>query len=162
LVVLALLVACDETAVPLKVNVGQTVPALPVQNLRNQSVVLTPSSEKVLIINVWATWCPPPCRAEMPSLQTLAERLGGEHFKLVGLSVDKDEHLVREYLIENALHFPSFLDRNFHVVNGILGLRVFPSTFFIAPDGTLLSVIEGERDWNEPELFARIKDFAGA
>jgi hypothetical protein len=64
--------------------------------------------------------------------------------------------VVREYLIENKIVFPSYLDRNFTVVNGVFGIRVFPSTFFLGPDGKLLKVVEGWRDWESPELLAEI------
>ena len=147
--------ACDETSSSLKVRVGQAVPPLAVQDLDNQPTILKPSPDKVLMINIWATWCAP-CRHEMPSLQRLANQLGSDNLELVGLSVDMDEHVVREYLIENNIHFPSFLDRNFASANGVFGIRVFPSTFFVASDGTLLKVVEGWRDWDSPEMVAEI------
>ena len=153
---LFVLSACDETAPPLKVRIGQLVPTLPVQDLRNQPANLKPSPDKLLMINVWATWCGP-CRHEMPSLQRMAEQLGDDRFELVGLSVDMDEHVVREYLIENKIDFPSFLDRDLSEVNGVLGVRVFPSTFFVSPDGTLVKIVEGWRDWDALELMESIR-----
>lgn len=113
------------------------------------------------MINVWATWCAP-CRHEMPSLQRLADTIGPEKLELVGLSVDHDEHVVREYLNEHKIRFPSYLDRQFASVNGILGVRVFPSTFFLAPDGTLLRVIESWRDWDSPEMLEEIQSLLPA
>jgi thiol-disulfide isomerase/thioredoxin len=153
IVVLALfaLSACEEPAPPLKVRIGQTVPPLSVQDLRNQPASIKPDSDKLLMINIWATWCGP-CRHEMPSMQRLLRRLGDDRLELVGLSVDMDEHVVREYLIENKIDFPSFLDRDLSEVNGVLGVRVFPSTFFVSPEGRLVKVIEGWRDWDAPEL----------
>jgi len=148
--------ACTETSAPLKVKIGQVVPPLSVQDLENQPTTLKPKPGKILMINVWATWCAP-CRHEMPSLQRLADALGPEKLVLVGLSVDHDEHVVREYLIEHNITFPTYLDRQFASVNGILGVRVFPSTFFLAPDGTLLKVIESWRDWDTPEVVAEIR-----
>jgi hypothetical protein len=53
--------------------------------------------------------------------------------------------------------FPSFLDRNFAAVNGVFGVRVFPSTFFLGPDGSLLKVVEGWRDWDTAEMLADIQ-----
>jgi thiol-disulfide isomerase/thioredoxin len=149
------LTACDEPQSSLKVRIGQVVPPLAVQDLNNQPTTLKPVPGKLLMINVWATWCAP-CRHEMPSLQRLFKRLGNDRLELVGLSVDMDEHVVREYLIENKIVFPSFLDRNSTVVNGVFGIRVFPSTFFLSPDGTLLKVVEGWRDWESPEMVADI------
>ena len=150
------LAACGEPQSSLKVRIGQTVPPLAVQDLDNQPTTLKPTPGKLLMINAWATWCPP-CRQEMPSLQRLANRLGSDRLELVGLSVEMDEHVVREYLIENKIRFPSFLDRNFATVNGVFGIRVFPSTFFVSPDGTLLKVVEGWRDWDAPEMVAEIR-----
>ncbi len=150
------LIACGEPQSSLKVGIGQTVPPLSVQDLNNRPATLKPSSDKLLMINIWATWCAP-CRHEMPSLQRFANQLGSDRFELVGLSVDMDEHVVREYLIESKIKFPSFLDRNFASANGVFGIRVFPSTFFISPDGTLLKVVEGWRDWDAPEMVAEIR-----
>ncbi len=155
------LIACGEPQSSLKVRIGQTVPPLSVQDLNNRPATLKPSSDKLLMINIWATWCAP-CRHEMPSLQRFANQLGSDRFELVGLSVDMDEHVVREYLIESKIKFPSFLDRNFASANGVFGIRVFPSTFFISPDGTLLKVVEGWRDWDAPEMVAEIRSLLPA
>lgn len=154
-VLLLALSACEDALPPLKLRIGQPVPPMVVQDLHNQSVNLKSSPGKLLMINVWATWCGP-CRHEMPSLQRLAARLGNDRLELVGLSVDMDEHVVREYLIENNITFPSFLDRNQREVNGVLGVRVFPSTFFVGPGGELVKVIEGWRDWDTPEMLDTI------
>ncbi len=148
--------ACEEGAPPLKVNIGQPLSPMHVQNLHNQAATIKPIPGKLLMINVWATWCGP-CRHEMPSLQRLVARLGGDRLALVGLSVDTDERVVREYLIENKIDFPSFLDRNMSEVSAVLGVRMFPSTFFVTPDGVLVKVIEGWREWDTPELTAEIR-----
>lgn len=149
---------CDEPLPPLKVRIGQPVPPLAVQDLLQHPVTLKPTPGKLLVINVWATWCAP-CRDEMPSLQRLQQALGADaaRMELVGLSVDQDAHVAREYLIEHRISFPSLLDRNFATVNGVFGVRVFPSTFFVAPDGTLRHVIEGWRNWDTPEMLAGIR-----
>lgn len=151
-----LLPACSEPQTPLKIHIGQVAPPLAVRDLQNRPVTLQPSPGKLLMINVWATWCGP-CRHEMPSLQRLIARLGTERLELVGLSVDHDEHVVREYLIEHHISFPSLLDRNSAVANGVFGVRVFPSTFFLNPDGVLMRVTEGWRDWDTPEMLAEIQ-----
>jgi thiol-disulfide isomerase/thioredoxin len=153
--------ACNPSQAPLKVKIGQVVPPLPVKDLANLPVKLKPEPGKLLMINVWATWCSA-CRQEMPSLQRLANRFSDKGLKLVGLSVDHDEHLVREYLIENKIHFPVLLDRSFATVNGLFGVRVFPSTFILGPDGTLLKVIEGWREWDSPKIQATIQNLLPA
>ena len=150
-----ILQACGAPQTPLKVRIGQVVPPLAVQDLFNQPAVLKPTPGKLLMLNIWATWCGP-CRHEMPSMQQFAARLGHDRLELVGLSVDMDEHVVREYLIENKITFPSYLDRDLSEVTGVLGVRMFPSTFFVRPDGVLVKVIEGWREWDSPELVAEV------
>jgi len=156
LVLGTMLQACNEPRVPLKVRVGEVIPPLAVQDLFNQPVILAPVPGKLLMLNIWATWCGP-CRHEMPGMQRFAARLGNDRLELTGLSVDMDEHVVREYLIENKITFPSYLDRDFSEVTGVLGVRMFPSTLFVTPDGVLVKVIEGWRDWDSPELMLEVR-----
>jgi len=92
--------ACSEPRAPLKIRIGEVMPPLAVQDLFNQPAMLKPVPGKLLMLNVWATWCGP-CRHEMPGMQRFVTRLGNDRLELVGLSVDMDEHVVREYLIEN-------------------------------------------------------------
>jgi thiol-disulfide isomerase/thioredoxin len=151
-----LLTACGEEAPPLKIQPGEEVPPLRVADLERQPHMLEAVDGKLLMVNVWATWCGP-CRHEMPSLQRMADDFGPEHFALVGMSVDHDEHLVREYLIERKIRFPSYLDPQLAMANGVLGIRVFPSSFLIDESGRLVGVIEGWRDWDAPETRAEIR-----
>ncbi len=151
-----ILQACGESQTPPNARIGQVVPPLAVQDLFNQPAVLKPTPGKLLMLNTWATWCGP-CRHEMPSMQRFAARLGHDRLELVGLSIDMDEHVVREYLIENKITFPSYLDRDLSEVTGVLGVRMFPSTFFVTPEGVLVKVVEGWRDWDSPELVEEVR-----
>ncbi|NOX75555.1 MAG: TlpA family protein disulfide reductase [Gammaproteobacteria bacterium] len=157
-----LLQACSEPGGARKLQVGQKLPMLDVLDLQGRPVTFAPQPGKLLMINLWATWCAP-CRHEMPSLQRLARKLGADRLTLVGLSVDDDEHVAREYLIENGIDFVSLRDPAYvmggtgGVANGVFGVRVFPSTFFVAADGTLLRVIEGWRDWDSPEILEDVR-----
>lgn len=150
------LVGCDEAQSPLHLKVGEPLPALSLTDLDNKPRALELPAGKLVMINVWATWCAP-CRHEMPSLQRLADKLGPERFTLLGISVDHDEHVVREFLIERKIRFPSLLDRNLAMASSVLGIRVFPSSFLVGPDGRVVRVIEGWRDWDSPEMLAEIQ-----
>ncbi len=156
-----LLQACDEPQAPMKIRVGQVVPPLAVQDLQSRPVTLKPNPGKLLMINVWATWCTA-CRHEMPSLQRLVDEIGHERLDLVGLSVDQDEYVVREYLIEHKISFPSLLDHNLVASSEVLGVQVFPTTFFLNPDGTLVRIIVGSRDWDLPEMLVEIRSMLPA
>lgn len=148
---------CDKKeSPPLKIALGQSFPELKVENLINQPVSIKPVQGKVLMINVWATWCAP-CRHELPSLQRLAESLGEEQFTLIGLSIDDDEHLVSEYLIDKKINITSYIDKDLSEVEGVLGVKVFPSTFVIDQNGILVEITEGWLEWDTPEIIASMR-----
>lgn len=160
LTVCCLLVTAGCTKAPreLKVQVGDRFPDMAVRDLKNNPQTIVMASGKITILNLWATWCGP-CREEMPSLDRLAGLLDDTKFRVVGMSVDQDDHLVREYLIERKIFFENYLDYNMNNTD-LLGIRVFPSTFFIAGDGRLLKVVEGWRYWDTMESINEIKSLA--
>lgn len=157
ILVASLASACSEPPVPpLKVSVGDLLPDFSTRDVHEKPVTLAAKTGKLLIVNVWATWCGP-CRYELPSLDRLAEILGPKQVSIVGVSVDEDSHVLREYLIEHKVRFPSYWDPQRHITDEILGVRVFPSTFFVGADGRLKKVVEGWREWDAPESVAEIR-----
>src|SRR5277367_5268408 len=87
-------------------TVGQAAPALVVQELGSgQTFDLSTERGKVVIVNFWATWCPP-CREEMPALDAFYNRYHGEGIELIGLSADRphDEDDVRKAM--QSLSYP--------------------------------------------------------
>jgi thiol-disulfide isomerase/thioredoxin len=109
---------------------------------------------RLIVLNVWASWCAP-CRAEMGSLQALSERLDPARALAIGLSVDDDLHLVREYLRRVAIRFPIYLQDPQHGVQHALAVRALPATLMIGADGGLIGREEGARDWMDGALHAR-------
>jgi thiol-disulfide isomerase/thioredoxin len=114
---------------------------------------------KVTIVNLWATWCPP-CRAELPSLQELADRLDPGRFTVIGLSVDDDPDFVREFLRDAGITYPNYMDSGGNVARDQLGVDSYPQTFIFRSDGALADRIVGARDWVSPEIIDRIKILA--
>ena len=160
IVILGFLNGCQQSLPPLKVQPGQKFEVLDVKNLKGEDSTLRIATGKVLVLNVWATWCGP-CRHEMPSLDRLSQKLDNESFQVVGLSVDNDDHVVREFLIERKVSFANYMDPTMTIANNTFGIRAFPSTFVFAPDGRLLDVIEGWRTWDAPEMFNKIISYSG-
>jgi thiol-disulfide isomerase/thioredoxin len=111
----------------------------------------------VRVINVWATWCPP-CRREMPSLERLHARLDPARARLIGLSVENDQHQVREWLRKSNISFPNYLDTGTPRARELLQISSFPQTFLVSPDGRVMERIEGARDWADPKWAMRIND----
>jgi thiol-disulfide isomerase/thioredoxin len=151
--------ACNKPPPELKIHPDERFPDLTVRDLKNHPKTLNLATGKLTILNVWATWCGP-CRHEMPSLDRLSELLDEEKFQVIGLSVDEDDHLVREFLIDRKIYFENYLDHNMLNAESRIGVRVFPSTFFIGPDGKLLKVVEGWRYWDTLESINEIKSLA--
>lgn len=154
--------SCDSKSPPaLKIHKGQSVSELSVTDVNANPAQLVLANGKTTILNVWATWCGP-CRHEMPSLDQLANSLDKEKIEVIGLSVDTDDHVVREFLIERKVGFKSYMDPNMTVANDIFGIRVFPSTFVFSASGQLLEVIEGWREWDTEEMVQKMNRLAGS
>jgi len=155
-----LLTACEmahdhATESHQRVVPGESLSELLLPGLDRDDLLISQLQGKVVVLNVWATWCPP-CRRELPSLQRLAERLDSERFAVLGLSVDDDKHHPREYLIDRKIELISYIDLDMSIA-GKLGAQVFPDTYLIGSDGQLLMNIEGEREWDSPQVIAALE-----
>ena len=99
---------------------------------------------KVVLLNFWATWCEP-CRAEMPSLQQLADLYGGD-LAVLALNFKEREPRVNQFAQGAGLSLPLLMDRD-GAVAAAYGVRIFPSTVLVARDGRPTLRITGEVDW---------------
>lgn len=110
---------------------------------------------RTLVLNVWASWCGP-CRREMPSLERLAGRLDPARYAVIGVSTDADGLLAQEFLRQYGITFTNLLDQN-GVAARRLGMNVYPDTFIIAPDGTLLRRMTGLHEWDSAAILAMLE-----
>ena len=111
-------------------------------------------ADKTLLVNFWATWCAP-CRREMPDLQRLSDALDRSRFAVIGVSVDADTNLAREFLLRHQIRFANLQDVNQEISSRLLGIKAFPETFIVAPDGVIIKRITGEQIWNE-QVFTKL------
>jgi thiol-disulfide isomerase/thioredoxin len=130
---------------------GQALPDLRLTGLDGSFLETRSLRGRVLVLNAWATWCPP-CRREMPSLQRLSDAVAGKGVLVAGLTVDRDLNLVREFLLAHRIAFPQYVDPDMALANGVLRVVGFPETFVVAPDGRLAARLVGERAWDAPEM----------
>jgi peroxiredoxin len=138
-----------ESALPVE---GKVFPKLTLEGASGKTLSTDAFRGKVVVLNVWAAWCPP-CRREMPSLEALSKKLDARRFAVVGLSTDEDSMLAREFLQQNGITFTNFFDRNGRIAKQF-DLEVYPETFLIGADGTLIQRVPGMRDWSSPEMVA--------
>lgn len=152
-----LLAACapDEG----RLRPGQPFPQLRLAGLDGSILETGTLAGKVLVLNVWATWCPP-CRREMPALQRLAQSASGRGIVVAGMTVDRDLNLAREFVREAGITFPNYVDPEMAVANGTLRVVGFPETFVVGPDGRLAARVVGERDWDAPEMLKALEALA--
>ena len=109
---------------------------------------------KVVLLNVWATWCGP-CRREMPTLDRLQDRLGSPAFEVVALSIDRaGPDVVRRFYDEIAIkHLEILVDRR-GVAARSLGIPGLPTTLLIDRQGRELARLVGPAEWDTPEMIA--------
>jgi cytochrome c biogenesis protein CcmG, thiol:disulfide interchange protein DsbE len=102
---------------------------------------------KVVLLNVWATWCGP-CRVEMPSIQALHDAMGAKGLQVVAVSIDTvGADAIREYLQAHTLTFEVLHDSSGAIQQAYQTTGV-PETFVIAGDGTIRKKSIGASDWN--------------
>lgn len=136
---LAVLLACtrDDDGHIRRPEIGQPAPAYRTISLTGDSVSLDQVRGRVVLLNVWATWCHP-CREEIPILQALHERYAPQGLDLVGVSVDArgEEATVREFARDFEMTYPLWLDPDERVQSTFLAIGV-PATFLIDRRGVL-------------------------
>lgn len=125
-------------------------PASPftLEALSGDQVSLVDYPDKVLLINFWASWCPP-CVAELPSMQALKDSFAGEPFEILALNVGEDPRRVRGFLkyFKTRLNFPILLRADGEVARA-WNVSAMPTSALIDKQGRLAATMVGPRDWN--------------
>ena len=109
---------------------------------------------KPLLINVWASWCGP-CRAEMASLERLAQRYNGKEFNVIGVSTDDYRNRAAAFIKQTGITFDNYLDSKLLLEN-MLGANTIPLTILVGTDGRVLQKARGAYEWDSPEIIAAI------
>lgn len=106
---------------------------------------------KVVLLNIWATWCPP-CVAEAPSLEKLNNRFKDHDFKMLAVSIDEEgENAIIPFMEKYKLSFPVLLDPEASIME-LYGATGVPESFIISKDGIIDGTIIGAIDWASPEV----------
>lgn len=119
------------------VEIGRPVPSYRAVSMAGDSVGLAEQRGKVVLLNVWATWCHP-CREEIPELRAIHERFRGRGLELIGVSVDAqgNEQGIRDFMQEFRMAYPVWHDPDERVSTQFLVIGV-PATFLIDREGVL-------------------------
>ena len=135
-------------------RIGSAAPEITVQD-SDRSVKLTDYRGQVVVLNFWATWCPP-CVEEMPSLVEMQRRMKGKGVTVIGVSVDVDQSAYNRFLKDHNVSLLTVRDPG-QKSSGLYGTFKFPETYIIDRNGVMRRKFIGAVDWTEPE----ITDFLG-
>lgn len=136
------------------VAVGEKAPPLALPLLTGEMTPLDKWRGRVVVLNVWASWCPP-CVREMPSLERL-HRQGGEDFLVVGVSVDDERPKARALAERAEVTFPSLFDAGGRRMQE-WGTVKYPETWILSPDGAVVSRVVGEQEWDSPAIVEQLR-----
>ncbi len=151
---LALLLAGCSASEPLTLPIkGKSMPRLQLTNLDGETFSSHKVfADKVVILNVWATWCPP-CRQEMPDLIRLSEMLPRDKFLVAGLAADNNAEDVRAYIEQQKIPFPIYWDKGGKAIAAEkLGVFKYPETFIINRYGIFVEKVVGAFPWADPQM----------
>ena len=130
-------------------RIGSTAPEFTVQD-GDRKVALSDLHGKIVVLNFWATWCPP-CVDEMPSLVHLQQRLKDKGVTVLAVSVDVDEGAYRRFLKDHNIDLLTVRDPD-HKSSNLYGTFKYPETYIIDRDGKMRRKFIGEVDWGQAEV----------
>ena len=130
-------------------------PDFTVPSLTGRPLSLADFREHVVLLNFWATWCPP-CREEMPSMERLYQRYGNRGVTIFAVSMDRNVPAVPPFVKGFGLTFPIGLDPE-SAVAGMYRVRALPTTIVVDRGRQIVAGAAGARDWDSSAAHAVIE-----
>ena len=140
---------------PGEVEVGEELRKATLDGLNGNTKTFSDFKGKPLIINVWASWCGP-CRAEMDSLERLAQRYNKKEFNVIGISTDDYRDKATAFIKQTEITFENFLDHKLLLEN-MLGANTIPLTILVDADGRVLGKVHGAYEWDNTNAITAIE-----
>jgi thiol-disulfide isomerase/thioredoxin len=120
------------------ISLGNAMPDLALKDLSGNTVYLSNYAGRPVLINAWATWCPP-CREEMPLLQVYYQAHQAEGLAFLAINAGEDAATINKFIANNGFSFPVLLDPDADSLYR-LGIDSFPTSVLVGRDGTLQAV----------------------
>ncbi len=137
------------------VVVGDKAPDFSITSDSGTQITRTNFGGRVLVLNFWATWCPP-CIEELPSLDEMQRQLSTKGVVVVGVSVDKNEKLYKDFLKKARVSFQTARDPDAGI-SSQYGTFKFPETYVINAKGEVVAKYIGPKDWMSAEVINDMK-----
>ncbi len=142
-----MLAACYSGTRPPRI--GTAAPNFTVQDA-DRKLTLSDYRGKTVVLNFWATWCPP-CVEEMPSLIQMQQRLKDKGVLVLAVSLDEDESAYHKFLKDHGVNVITVRDPSLKS-SDLYGTFKYPETYIIDRNGILQRKFIGAVDWNQPEV----------
>lgn len=155
LLVVALVAVFAYTIRDNTVGVGDKAPDFSIRTDSGQTISRSDFGGRLLVLNFWATWCPP-CIQEMPLLDQFQKKLKDSGVVVLGVSVDEDEAAYRRFLDRAGVSFLTARDPEY-LISGKFGTYRYPETYVINRDGKVVQKIVGEAEWTDEQMLSYIK-----
>lgn len=130
-------------------RIGLNAPDFTVQDSQTK-VTLSQLRGQVVVLNFWATWCPP-CVEEMPSLVDMQRRLKDKGVTVVAISVDVDGNAYQQFVKNHNVNLLTVRDPD-QKSNALYGTSKFPETYIIDRNGVIRRKFMGAVDWTAPDV----------
>jgi cytochrome c biogenesis protein CcmG/thiol:disulfide interchange protein DsbE len=137
------------------VVVGDTAPDFSITADNGRAITPTSFGGKLLVLNFWATWCPP-CIEELPSLNQFQRRFANSGVVVLGISIDKDEKAYRDFLTRARVSFLTARDPD-NKINAEYGTLKVPETYIIDSSGKVLRKIISNTDWMSERMIRDVE-----
>ncbi len=137
------------------VNVGDRAPDFEIRADTGRLLTRDTYKGRVLVLNFWATWCPP-CIAELPSLSAMSRQLEGSSVAVLAISVDRNEAAYRQFLQRANVSFETARDPE-GSISAEYGTFKFPETFVIDQEGRVRQKHISDQNWMDPKMISSIK-----
>jgi cytochrome c biogenesis protein CcmG/thiol:disulfide interchange protein DsbE len=130
-------------------RIGMAAPDFTVRD-SDRTVTLSQLKGQVVVLNFWATWCPP-CIEEMPSLVQMQERMKAKGVTVLAVSIDVDENAYRKFLTQHGVNLLTVRDPEEKTAS-LYGTHMWPESYIIDRNGIVRRKFIGAVDWTEPEV----------
>lgn len=148
IVALVALFESMQSARAKEVRVGAPAPEFTLRTTDGRTVSLADYKGKVVLVNIWATWCPP-CRQEIPSMVNLSNEMKGKDFEILAVSIDDRDlpNALLSFAQEYKMGFPILMDTDKQVAVAYKTTGV-PESFLVDRDGIIQKKVIGGDDWS--------------
>lgn len=137
---------------------GNTAPDFTLKDINGNSVTLSSLKGKIVLLKFWATWCPP-CREEIPSVNSLDKLLKNRGLVILSVSVDNSTSKIKDFVKKHPINNTILIDDTMKVAKSLYKAFKLPMSFLIDKKGVIVKEYIYVHDWTAPEIVKEIESY---